>query len=79
MFFCLFHVIKGIYIVLRIMNLEEHQNSMIGSKVTMILMTFLVRTVQDSSAAVDNGEVSKGRSKAIFHSIAASICTSRDN
>ena len=42
-FFVFLHKIEYVYMVLRILNLEGHQNCMIGSKYTMILTTFFFR------------------------------------
>ena len=41
-FFVFLQKIEWLGMVLRILNLEEHQNCMIGSKVTMILTMFFV-------------------------------------
>ena len=38
--FVFFHKTEWVYMVLRILNLEEQQNCMIGSKVTTILSPF---------------------------------------
>ena len=38
--FVFFHKTEWVYMVLRILNLEEQQNCMIGSKVTVILSPF---------------------------------------
>ena len=38
--FVFFHKTEWVYMVLRILNLEEQQNCMIGSKVTAILSQF---------------------------------------
>ena len=38
--FVFFHEIEWVYMVLRILNLEEQQNCMIGSKVRAILSPF---------------------------------------
>ena len=47
--------------VLRIPNLEGHQNCMIGSNVTMILLTFCILLSQEMPAE----GVSRGRSVAV--------------
>ena len=44
--FVFFHKIEWVCMVLRILNLEGHQNCMIGSKVTTILATFFVKGVE---------------------------------
>ena len=40
--FFLLHTKEWLDMVLKILNIERHQNYMIGSKVTMILTTFFV-------------------------------------
>ena len=56
--------------VLRILNLEGHQNCMIGSKVTTILTSFFVHDYLGlfwiwNQSTMDNGGVSRGRSVAV--------------
>ncbi|MGY8895058.1 MAG: hypothetical protein ACKVJD_12985 [Burkholderiales bacterium] len=47
--FVFFHKTEWVYMVLRILNLEEQQNCMIGSKVTAILSPFFSKISKTSN------------------------------
>ena len=62
--FVFFHNIECVIMVLRILNLEEHQNCMIGSKVTTILPMFFILLFRPSESRDAEG-FSRGRSVAV--------------
>ena len=47
-----FHKTEWVYMVLRILNLEEQQNCMIGSKVTAILSPFFSKNLKKSNVGM---------------------------
>ena len=68
--FVFLHKRKWVCVVLRIPNLEGHQNCMIGSKLTTIFTTFFVHDYLGffwicNQSTLDNGGASRGRSVAL--------------
>ena len=51
-FFVFLHKIEWVSMVLRILNLEGHQNCMIGSKVIAILMPFFQKNSKTSNVGM---------------------------